>query len=48
MLDHRIADAVVVFHAGGSETAEVIRRARGKKIPLRVVDVRQFVIPAQR
>jgi hypothetical protein len=45
MLDHRVADAVVVFHADGSETAEVVRRARGKKIPVRVVDVRQFVAP---
>jgi hypothetical protein len=46
MLDHRVADAVVVFHADGKETAEVIRRTRAKRIPLRVVDVRQFVAPA--
>jgi hypothetical protein len=43
MIDHRRANAAVVFHAGANETAAVLRRARAKRIPLRVVDVRELV-----
>jgi hypothetical protein len=40
-------DAVVVFDAGGKELAELVSAARQRKIPVRVVDVRRFILPAR-
>jgi hypothetical protein len=47
MLDKLSPDAVVVFDAGGKESAELVSAARERKIPVRVVDVRRFVLPAR-
>jgi hypothetical protein len=47
VLDKLSPDAVVVFDAGGKESAELVRAARQRKIPVRVVDVRRFVLPAR-
>jgi hypothetical protein len=47
VLDKVSPDAVVVFDAGGQESAELVRAARERKMPVRVVDVRRFVLPAR-
>ena len=47
MLDKVSSDAVVVFDAGGKESAELVSAARERKIALRVVDVRRFILPAR-
>jgi hypothetical protein len=47
MLDKVSPDAVVVFDAGGNESAELLRVARERRIPVRVVDVRRYVLPAR-
>jgi hypothetical protein len=47
MLDKLSPDAVVVFDAGGKESAELVSAARERKMPVRVVDVRRFVLPAR-
>jgi hypothetical protein len=46
VLDRLSPDAVVVFDAGGKESAELVSAARQRKIPVRVVDVRWFILPA--
>ena len=47
IIDKLSPDAVVVFDAGGKESAELVSAARQRKIPVRVVDVRRFVLPAR-
>jgi hypothetical protein len=47
ILDKMSPDAVVVFDAGGKESAELVSAARQRKIPVRVVDVRRFILPAR-
>jgi hypothetical protein len=47
LLDKLSPDAVVVFDAGGKESAELVRAARRRKMPVRVVDVRRFILPAR-
>jgi hypothetical protein len=47
MLDKVSPDAVVVFYAGGKESAELLRAAREREIAVRVVDVRRFILPAR-
>jgi hypothetical protein len=47
VLDKLSPDAVVVFDAGGKESAELLRAAREREMPVRVVDVRRFVLPAR-
>jgi hypothetical protein len=47
ILDKLSPDAVVVFDAGGKESGELASAARQRKIPVRVVDVRRFVLPAR-
>ena len=47
VLDKLSPDAVVVFDAGGKESAELVAAARQRKIPVRVVDVRRFILPAR-
>jgi hypothetical protein len=47
VLDKVSPDAVVVFNAGGKESAELLRAARERRIPVRVVDVRRFILPAR-
>jgi hypothetical protein len=46
MLDKLSPDAVVVFDAGGKESAGLVTAARRRRIPLRVVDVRRLVLAA--
>jgi hypothetical protein len=40
-------EAVVVFDARGKESAELVSAARQRKTPVRVVDVRRFILPAR-
>jgi hypothetical protein len=47
VLDKLSPDAVVVFDAGRKESAELVSTARARQIPVRVVDVRRFVLPAR-
>jgi hypothetical protein len=47
MLDKVSPDAVVVFDAGGKESVDLVSAAQHRKIPVRVVDVRRFILPAR-
>jgi hypothetical protein len=41
------ANILVVFDGGGKESAELVKRAHADGIPVQIVDVRDFVVPAR-